>query len=111
MARVATGARASLRPREPLRQRRLPTCAREPRHRREHESSGRRLGYCSRRELLRDDQDRTDEHTVYATRDAAITSIAEYVERFYNPRRRYSHLGHISRIEFELKAQVLALAA
>lgn len=51
------------------------------------------------------------EHTVYATRDAAITSIAEYIERFYNPQRRHSHLGYISPIEFELKAQVAALAA
>ena len=51
------------------------------------------------------------EHTVYATREAAITSIAEYIERFYNPQRRHSSLGYISPIEFELKAQVAALAA
>jgi putative transposase len=51
------------------------------------------------------------EHTLYATRDAAIASIANYIERFYNPQRRHSHLGYISPIEFELKAQVAALAA
>lgn len=51
------------------------------------------------------------EHTVYATRDAAIASIADYIERFYNPQRRHSHLDYISPIEFELKAQVAALAA
>ncbi len=51
------------------------------------------------------------EHTVYATHDAAIASIADYIERFYNPQRRHSHLDYISPIEFELKAQVAALAA
>jgi transposase InsO family protein len=51
------------------------------------------------------------EHEVYATHDAAVASTAEYIERFYNPQRRHSHLGHISPIEFELKAQVAALAA
>jgi putative transposase len=51
------------------------------------------------------------DHTVYATRATAITSIADYIERFYNPQRRHSHLGYLSPIEFELKAQVAALAA
>ena len=40
-----------------------------------------------------------------------IASIADYIERFYNPQRRHSHLDYISPIEFELKAQVAALAA
>ena len=51
------------------------------------------------------------EHTVYRTHEAAIASIAEYIERFYNPQRRHSHLNYISPIDFELKAQVAALAA
>ena len=51
------------------------------------------------------------EHEVYATHDAAVASIAEYIERFYNPQRRHSHLGQVSPIEFELKAKVAALAA
>ena len=40
-----------------------------------------------------------------------IASIAHYIERFYNPPRRHSRLDYISPIEFELKAQVAALAA
>jgi len=51
------------------------------------------------------------EHAVYATHDAAIASIADYIECFYNPQRRHSHLDYVSPIEFELKAQVAALAA
>jgi len=52
-----------------------------------------------------------DRAHVYTTHDAAIASIADYIERFYNPQRRHSHLDYISPIEFELKAQVAALAA
>jgi transposase InsO family protein len=51
------------------------------------------------------------EHEEYATHGTAVASIADYIERFYNPQRRHSHLGHVSPIEFELKAQVAALAA
>ncbi len=51
------------------------------------------------------------EHEAYATHDAVVAAIAQYIEHFYNPQRRHSHLGHVSPIEFELKAQVAALAA
>ena len=51
------------------------------------------------------------EREAYATHDAVVAAIAKYIEHFYNPRRRHSHLGHVSPIEFELKAQVAALAA
>ena len=51
------------------------------------------------------------EREAYATHDAVVAAIAEYIEHLYNPRRRHSHLGHVSPIEFELKAQAAALAA
>jgi transposase InsO family protein len=47
----------------------------------------------------------------YATPAAAVTSIGDYIQSFYNPERRHSHLGYLSPIEFELKSQVAALAA
>jgi transposase InsO family protein len=47
----------------------------------------------------------------YPTRAAALTAIADYIERFYNPKRRHSFLGYLSPLEYELKAQVAALAA
>ena len=47
----------------------------------------------------------------YPTRAAALTAIADYIERFYNPKRRHSFLGYLSPMEYELKAQVAALAA
>jgi putative transposase len=38
---------------------------------------------------------------VYRTRDAARADIFDYIERFYNPKRRHSTLGYVSPIEFE----------
>ncbi len=43
------------------------------------------------------------DHETYATRDAAIRSIGDYIDGFYNPQRRHSTIGYISPIEFELK--------
>ena len=38
---------------------------------------------------------------VYRTRDAARADVFNYIERFYNPTRRYSTLGYLSPMEFE----------
>ena len=38
---------------------------------------------------------------IYRTRDLAKTEISNYIESFYNPRRRHSHLGGVSPEEFE----------
>lgn len=47
----------------------------------------------------------------FASRAEAIAAIGDYVESFYNPSRRHSHLGYASPIEFELIAQKDAAAA
>jgi transposase InsO family protein len=47
----------------------------------------------------------------YLTRRAAEISISDYIEKFYNVERLHSHLDYVSPIEFELKAQVTAVAA
>ena len=41
----------------------------------------------------------------YRTRDAARADVFDYIERFYNPRRRHSAIGYVSPIEFEQMAQ------
>lgn len=38
---------------------------------------------------------------VYRTRDEARADVFDYIECFYNPRRRHSTLGYVSPIEFE----------
>lgn len=40
----------------------------------------------------------------YQRRDEARADIFDYIERFYNPRRRHSTLGQISPMEFERKS-------
>lgn len=42
----------------------------------------------------------------YRSRDEARTDIFDYIERFYNPRRRHSRLGGISPMEYEKRAQL-----
>ena len=37
----------------------------------------------------------------YRTRDEAKADVFDYVERFYNPRRRHSTIGYLSPVEFE----------
>jgi putative transposase len=43
---------------------------------------------------------------VYRTRDDARADVFDYIERFYNPRRRHSTLGYMSPVEFEEKAML-----
>ena len=43
-------------------------------------------------------------HEVYATREAARESVFDYIELFYNPRRRHSALGYLSPDQFEQAA-------
>jgi putative transposase len=50
------------------------------------------------------------DHEHYGSRSAAIASIADYIEMFYNLQRRHSFLGYVSPIEFELKARSTTLA-
>ena len=42
----------------------------------------------------------------YRTRDEAKADVFDYIECFYNPRRRHSTLGYLSPMEFERKAEL-----
>jgi putative transposase len=41
---------------------------------------------------------------VYRTRNQAKADVFDYIECFYNPKRRHSTLGYLSPVEFERKA-------
>ena len=41
------------------------------------------------------------DHEVYYTKQEAKQSLFEYIEVFYNRRRRHSYLGYISPVEYE----------
>jgi transposase InsO family protein len=51
------------------------------------------------------------DHEDYADHAVGHASVGEYIDRFYNPTRRHSHLGYVSPIEFELRSQIAAFAA
>lgn len=38
-------------------------------------------------------------------RDAARAEVFDYIERFYNPRRRHSAIGYVSPVAFERVAR------
>src|SRR5215208_1930462 len=40
----------------------------------------------------------------YRTRDEARADVFDYIERFYNSKRRHSTIGYLSPMEFERKA-------
>ena len=40
----------------------------------------------------------------YRTRDEARADVFDYIERFYNPKRRHSTIGYMSPMEFERQA-------
>ena len=41
---------------------------------------------------------------IYRTRDQARADVFDYIERFYNAKRRHSTIGYLSPMEFEMKA-------
>ena len=43
---------------------------------------------------------------VYRKRDDARADVFDYIERFYNARRRHSTLGYLSPVEFEEQAML-----
>ncbi len=48
--------------------------------------------------------ERTERKT-YRTRDQAKADV-DYIERFYNPRRRHSTIGYLSPVAFEKQARL-----
>jgi len=47
----------------------------------------------------------------WETRAELASAIFEYIEAFYNPRRRHSSIGNLSPVEFETRHTNTAVAA
>jgi DNA-binding transcriptional LysR family regulator len=45
-------------------------------------------------------------HKIYRPRDEARADVFDYIERFYNPKRRHSTIGYLSPVAFEMQAGV-----
>lgn len=43
----------------------------------------------------------------YRSQDAARADVFDYIERFYNPRRRHSTLGYLSPVAYEERMRLL----
>ncbi len=42
----------------------------------------------------------------YRTRDETKADVFDYIECFYNPKRRHSMIGYLSPVEFEMQAGI-----
>jgi putative transposase len=74
------------------------------------ECSMSRLGECHDNAVMESFFSRMKDDRVsrrrYRTRDEARADIFDYIERFYNPRRRHSTLGGMSPVEYEKRAKL-----
>jgi putative transposase len=59
------------------------------------EPFGQRLGQCSDGELFSSLKTERTRRKTYRTRDQARADVFDYIERFYNPKRRHSTIGYI----------------
>lgn len=103
-ARPAQGAASPLRSRIAIHERPVPA---------PHDRAGRHLfdepirqllGQCGDGELLLLAEDGAKARKTYRTRDEARADVFDYVERFYNAKRRHSTLGYLSPLAFEEQA-------
>jgi len=68
--------------------------------------SGQLLGQTRDGELLLLAEDRTHRAQDLSHADDAKADVFDYIECFYNPKRRHSTIGYMSPMDFEMKARI-----
>src|ERR1700722_16348136 len=102
--RQARCACSSLRSRQPIHQRAVPEADDGSRRHLLNEPFRKCLGQRGDGELLLLAQDGAHARKTYRTRDEARADVFDYIECFYNVKRRHSTIGYMSPVEFEMKA-------
>ncbi len=98
---------ASQRPGQSIYQRAVPATDGRPWHHLFDGRSGNVWDNAAMERLLLVAKNRADSpQGSYRTRDDARADVFDYIERFYNRRRRHSTLGYLSPVEFEERAKL-----
>ena len=99
----ADRAAASLRPGQPVHERGLPATVGRSGDHLQHEPQGRLWDNAAMESFFSSLKHERVSRRRYRTRDEARADLFDYIERFYNPRRRHSRLGNVSPMEYELR--------
>ncbi len=65
-----------------------------------------RLGQCGDESFFSSLKTERTARKTYRTRDQAKADVFDYIECFYNPKRRHSTIGYVSPVEFEMQAGI-----
>lgn len=80
----------------------LPEAMEQSRHRSFHQASN-YYNNAAMESFFSSLKTETTARKVYRTRNDARADVFDYIERFYNPKRRHSTLGYLSPNDFETK--------
>jgi transposase InsO family protein len=99
-------AAASFRPGQPIQERAVPAPAGRSWRDLQHEPVGQHLDNAAMESFFSSLKTERARRKTYRTRDEARADVFDYIERFYNPKRRHSTLGYFSPVEFEMQAKL-----
>lgn len=74
-------------------------------NRAQHEPLWQLLGQRSCRVFLQQPEERTNQKKIYKNRKVATDEVSDYIDSFYNPKRRHQHLGGVSPDDFQAAAK------
>ena len=90
--------------RQPVQQRAVPAADGRSRHRLLDEPLRQCLGQSAMESFFSSLKTERTARKTYRTREEAKADVFDYIERFYNAKRRHSTIGYRSPMEFEMQA-------